>query len=58
MERSHIEIAGSLLAHQLSDTVSHLLGRLVGKRQRQDIPWHHPLIQQVCNLVGQHTRLT
>ena len=47
-----------LLAYQSAYTVFHFSGCLVGKGQRQNIPRLISMLQQIGNLIGQHTRLT
>ena len=55
---SHIQITGILHTHQLSDTVFHLPGSLIGKGQSQYLPGLDTLLQQVSNLVGKYTCLS
>ena len=58
VERSHLQPHGPLLPYQPTDTLLHLACRLIGKGQRKNIPRSHiVMVQQVSNLVGQHTGL-
>ena len=58
MESAHLQIAGTLVAHQTADTLLHLARRLVGERQRQNLPRLDALLQKIGYLIGQHTRLS
>ena len=58
VEGAHLQPGGTVLPHQAPYAFLHLAGSLVGKRQRQDIPRCHAPLQQVGNLIGQHTRLS
>ena len=49
------ELAGRS-AHHFLNTLLHLPGALVGKRQGQYMPGRDALLQQVGNPVGKHTR--
>ena len=46
-----------LVAHHGGNALLHLLGRLVGKGQGQDIPRRHAVIQQICHTAGQRAGL-
>ena len=57
VEGSHLQIPGPLLAYQSAYTLLHLASGLIGKRQRQNLPRSHTLLQKPRNLISQHTRL-
>jgi hypothetical protein len=46
-----------MLAHKMSDTLSHFLCGLVGKRKRENVTWVDALTQKVGNAICKHTRL-
>ena len=54
VEGSHLQIAGTVASHEQSDTLFHLSGGLVGKREGEDVPRGEPLLKQIGNLVGEH----
>ena len=54
MERSHIQSLGVVLSDELPNALLHLVGGLVGERQREDVPRLHSLRQQIGDFVGQH----
>ena len=54
VERTHPERPGLVLPDEGGYSLLHLVGRLVGKGQGQDVPRRHALLQQVGNLVSQH----
>ena len=58
VEGAHVEMLSQVVAHQFSDTLLHLAGRLVGKGECHDAPGLHTLLQQIGNLISKHTRLS
>ena len=58
MEGAHPQPACTLFAHLTPDAFLHLVGGLVREGQSQYVPWLHPLFEQVCYFVGEHTRLS
>ncbi len=57
VERPHPQVACALSAHLTADALLHLAGGLVCECQRQNAPRLIAMLQQPCNLVGQHPRL-
>ena len=58
VESAHLQIAGTLVAHQSGDALLHLASRLVGEGQGEDIPrCQIVLLQQIGNLIGEDSRL-
>ena len=57
VEGAHPEVLCPSFAHLPGYTLLHLTRRLVGERQRQDVPRVHALFHQVSYLIRQHTRL-
>ena len=55
MKRTHLQIYSPLLPYQSANTFFHLTCRLIGKSQCQNVPRGHALLQQIGNLIGQHT---
>ena len=58
VERAHPELGCLFGTHLAADTLLHLARSLVGKGEGQDVPWQIAMLQQVGNLVGEHTRLS
>ena len=57
VESTHTNVARHG-AHHLLDARTHLLGRLVGKGQSQNIIGLHALLQHICYARSEHTRFT
>ena len=58
MKGAHIDLAGVLVAYKVADAILHFVGGLVGERQRKDVPGLHALLDEIGNLIRQHTGLT
>ena len=58
VERACPKPRSRLDTHHLGDTAFHLVGRLVGKGQRQQPVGGIPHLQEVSNLVGKHPSLS
>ena len=58
MESAHVDIA-CLWSDDGLDTLFHLLCRLVGEGEGEDVPWFHTfLADEIGNLVGEHSGLS
>ena len=58
VERAHPQLGCHIGACQRLDALTHLACGLVGERERHDAPWFIALMEQVHDLIGQHTRLS
>ena len=58
MERAGMNLSRPLLAHYLSYAFLHLVSCLVGEGKGEYAPWCHAALDEIGNLVGEHTGLS